>query len=129
MIFVKALNAIYGITKAEILFYSKFVGDITPIGFKLNPYDPCVENTLINGNKMTVAWHVDYLKVSQKSKNIFNRMEKWPKKNYERLFEYGSENMKISRGNIHEYLGTILNFSEPGEVNITMIPYIEDMAK
>ena len=48
-------------------------------------------------------------------------------KNYERIFEDGSGNMKISRGKIHKYLGMTLDFSESGEVKITMIPYIEEM--
>ena len=37
--------------------------------------------------------------------------------------------MKIYRGNVHEDLGTTLKASEPGEVKITMIPYIEEMVK
>ena len=37
--------------------------------------------------------------------------------------------MKILRGNIHEYLVMTLDFSEPGEVTVTMIPYIENMVK
>ena len=32
--------------------------------------------------------------------------------------------MKIYRGKIHDYLGMTLNFSEPVEVKIHMIPYI-----
>ena len=37
--------------------------------------------------------------------------------------------MNISRGKIHKYLGMNLDFSEPVEVNITMIPYIECIMK
>ena len=48
MLYVKALNTIYIIMKAEILFYRKFFDDVTSIGFKLNTYDPCVANTLTN---------------------------------------------------------------------------------
>ena len=38
---VRTLNAIYGIMKAALLFYQKFVGDLITIGFKLKPYYPC----------------------------------------------------------------------------------------
>ena len=55
-------------------------------------------------------------------------MLKWLK-NYERTFEDGSGNTKISKGKIHEYLGMTLAFSEPGEVKITMIPYTEETVK
>ena len=37
VLYVKAINSIYGIMKAAHLFYKKFVGDITYIGFKLKP--------------------------------------------------------------------------------------------
>ena len=32
----------------------------------MNRYDPCVTNKVIDGTQMTVAWHVDDLKVSHK---------------------------------------------------------------
>ena len=37
VLYVRALNAIYGIIKAALLFYQKFVGDLMTIGFELNP--------------------------------------------------------------------------------------------
>ena len=73
--------------------------------------------------------HVDDLKVSHGSKKIFTRMLKGPKKTYKGFFEDLSGNMKISVGNIHEYLGTTLDYSETGDVMINMIPYIEEMMK
>ena len=39
------------------------------MGFKINPYDPCVLNKMVNGHQMTIYWHVDDLKVSHKDKN------------------------------------------------------------
>ncbi len=33
-------------------------------GFVVNPYDPCVESKVINGNQMTATWHIDDWKVS-----------------------------------------------------------------
>ena len=77
MLYVKALNSIYRIIKAAILFYKKFVGNITTISFKINPYDPCFTNNLISGRKITMVWHVDYLKVGHESKKIFTKMVKW----------------------------------------------------
>jgi hypothetical protein len=37
--------------------------------------------------------------------------------------------MQISRGKIHEYLGMTLDFTVPGEVKITMIPYVNEIVK
>ena len=40
------------------------VKDFDPYRFKINPYDPLVENTIINEKLMTVVWQVDDLNVS-----------------------------------------------------------------
>ena len=91
------------IIKAALLFYKNFVGGLISVGFKLNPHYAYVSNKRINGKQIIMVWHVDGLKVSQKSIKLFTIMEKWLKKHYRRLFEGGSGNMKISRDNIHEY--------------------------
>ena len=114
MLYLQDLNAIYGIIKAALIFYWIFFGNINTIGLNINPYDPCVENKVVNINQMTVMWHVNDIKVIQKSKKIITSMAKWLKKIYERLFEDGSSKMNISRGKIHKYLCMILDFSAPG---------------
>ena len=45
VLYVEAPNALYGIMKAALLFYLKFVKNLKSIGFVLNPYDPCVANS------------------------------------------------------------------------------------
>ena len=50
VIYVEALNDIYGIIKLALLFQKNSVGYITFIVFKLNPYAPCVTNHIINVN-------------------------------------------------------------------------------
>ena len=37
VLYVRALNEIYGIMKAALLLYQKFVGDLMTIVFELNP--------------------------------------------------------------------------------------------
>ena len=61
VLYVEALNALYGIMKAALLFYLKFVNNLKSIGFELNPYDPCVANKIVDGAQLTVVWHVDDL--------------------------------------------------------------------
>jgi hypothetical protein len=46
-------------------------------------------------------------------------MIKWLKK------VYGE--MRISRGNVHNYLGMNLNVESPGEVKVTMIDYLKEV--
>ena len=54
-------------------------------------------------------------------------MVKWLKAKYEQLFDDGSGVMMITHGKIHDYLGMQLDFSMPGEVKVTMIPYVKEI--
>ena len=73
------------------------------IGFKLNPYDPCVANKIVHSKQLTIAWHVDDLKVSHKKYQVVSHMVKWLKAKYEQLFDNGSGAMMITHGKIHDY--------------------------
>ena len=66
VLYVKLKKALYGLLKSALLFYEKLSQDLIENGFTLNPYDPCVANKMVNGEQMTVIWHVDDLKVSHK---------------------------------------------------------------
>ena len=67
MLYVNMPKALYGMLKSALWFYQKLKADLQKYGFIVNPYNPCVANTIINGKKMTVTWHVDDLKVSMKT--------------------------------------------------------------
>ena len=127
VLYVHLLNVLYGIMKVALLYYEHFVCDITVIGFKLNPYDPCVANKIVHGKQLTITWHVDDLKVSHKKYQVVSRMVKWLKAKYEQLFDDGSGAMMITHGKIHDYLGMQLDFSMPREVKVTMIPYVKEI--
>ena len=49
VLYVWVLKAIYGMLKSALLFYRKLWKDLEQIGFKVNPYDPCVANWMVNG--------------------------------------------------------------------------------
>ena len=72
VLYVHLLNVLYGIMKVALLYYEYFVHDIMAIGFKLNPYDPCVANKIVHGKQLTIAWHVDDLKVSHKKYQVIS---------------------------------------------------------
>ena len=112
---------------AALLYYRRFVKDILAIGFELNPYDACVANKMVDGKQLTIVWHVDDIKVSHVSENTVKRMIRWLRKTYERIFEDGSGAMRISTGKVHEYLGITFDYSTPGEVKVTMIPYVKEI--
>jgi hypothetical protein len=112
---------------ASLLYYKKFSKSLTNIGFKFNPYNPCVANKQMSGSQMTICFHVDDCKLSHKSPKYNNRMMKWLRKEYKSIFEDCYGKMAVSRGKVHTYLGMKLDYILRGRVMITMFDYIEEI--
>jgi len=117
--YVELLKALYGTLRAARLFWEKLSGKLQEWGFIANPYDDCVMNKMVNGKMLTVAWHVDDLKVSHIEVAVVDdfvlQMED----------EFGQETpLNKSRGKIHDYLGMIFDFQSPGIVKVTMFDYV-----
>ena len=104
---------------AALLWYKKFKGDLETIGFKFNPYDPCVANRKIKGKQHTVRFHVDDLMSSHVDKRVNDKFKRWPNELYG---TYGE--VKTTRGKKHDYLRMTFDFSEKGTVMIDMIDYM-----
>ena len=118
ILYVKMQKAIYGLQRSALLFYRKLVADLESTGFVINPYDPCVANKVINGEQMTVCWHVDDLKVSHIEPAEVTKFGDWLSKTY-------GVSVATHRGKVHDYLGMIVDFSEKGKVMVNMIEYIK----
>ena len=56
--------------RAALLFYRKWRAILEDMGFKVNPYDPCVANKIVSESQCTVVWHVGDLKVSHKDEAV-----------------------------------------------------------
>lgn len=108
MMYVEMQKALYGMLESALLFYLKLLDDLTKAGFKLNPYDPCVANKTVAGKQLTVAWHVDDLKISHENPAVVNRFIKYIDGIY--------PGVTIQRGKELEYLGMTLDYSVAGEL-------------
>ena len=111
VIYLQVLPALYGMLVAAILWYQKLWKDLESIGFKINPYDPCVANRTVRGKQHTVVFHVDDLKCSNADKKVNTEFLKWLNKMYG---EYGE--VKATRGKTYKYLGMKPDYSEHGKV-------------
>ena len=69
-------NAIYGTMVASLLYYKKICKTITHLGFKINPYDPCVASLNIDDNQQTTCWHVDNCKLSHVEPKVNDKLIK-----------------------------------------------------
>jgi hypothetical protein len=88
------------------------------MGFKLNPYDPCVANKTINGKQCTIVWYVDDNKISHVDydvvTDIINKIEK----------RFGK--MTVTRGKEHVFLGMHIVYLVNGTARIRMREYIKE---
>ena len=124
VLYVQVIRALYGMLVAALLWYKQFKGDLESIGFKFNPYDPCVANRIVKGKQQTVRFHVDDLKSSHMDKRVNDKFLIWLNDMYGHHGE-----VKATRGKIHDYLGMTFDWSEPGKVKIDMIDYMKSMVE
>ena len=97
VLYMLVLRSIYGCIDAAMLWYELYTKELKNMGFKLNEYDPCVANKLIDGSQCTIAWHVDDNKISHVSNDVVTMMIK----KLERFFG----EFTVTRGHDHDYLG------------------------
>ena len=64
VIHVEMLRALYGIMMSSLFFYKHFRKDLESIRLKINPYDVCVANRIVNKQQQMITWHVDDIKGS-----------------------------------------------------------------
>ena len=64
VLYVELLKAIYGTLEAALLFYKKLRKDLENEGYRVNKYDPCVANKIIQRKQHTIVCHVDNLMAS-----------------------------------------------------------------
>ncbi len=99
------------------LFPKQLVKDLTSIGFKINAYDPCVANKIINGKQMTILWHVDDLKILHvEDMGVTSMLDGW---------NQSEERSGPHQGKTYTYLGINLDYTSPGEVKISMDDYLK----
>ena len=121
--YMELLKALYGTLRAARLFWQKLSKQlIDEWGFIPNKYDDCVVNKMVNGQQMTVVWHVDDLKVSHVDTT---EVEKFVQQMEE---TFGKDTpLTVSHRQVHDYLGMTLDFRTKGEVQINMEHYIDMM--
>jgi len=118
VLYLQLLRALYGCIKSALLWYKTFVEELEDNGFKLNPYDPCVANKVVNGNQCTICWYVDDCKISHVDAavvdDIISTLEK----------RFGK--MTVKRGTKHTFVGMDFEFTADGKVNFFMKDYINE---
>ena len=122
VIYVRCKKAIYGTLNAAILAYRKLTKNLYDWGLRMNPYEPCVWNSIEDGNQLTVVFHVDDGLVSHSDPLVVTKFLK------KLIKVYGDHKpLTIHRGKKHEYLGMTLDFKTKGKVMITMYDFLKKL--
>ena len=117
-IYLQLHKALYGTLLAAIIWYKTFKGCLEGLGFKLNPYDPCVANLMVDGKQLTIVWFVDDTKIS----HVDPKTVDWLLEKIEE--EYGK--LSITRGNKHTFVGIDFEIMSDGKVKIITKDYITE---
>ena len=88
----------------------------------MNPYNKCTFNKTVNGEQLSIQFHVDNLKASHKDPAVLENLIK----ELQSVFEKEDKLMETTR-KIHDYLGLQIIYSLPGKVVLSMFEYLEDI--
>ena len=121
VLYLRLAKALYGCLQSALLWYQTFVEHLEDIGFRLNPYDPCVANMEINGKQCTICWYVDDTKISHEDPEVVS----WVIEEIEKKFG----KMTVVRGDEHVFVGMKFKTLSNGKLQITMDDYVEECIK
>ena len=123
VMYVELLKVLYRTLWAARLFWEKLQTKlVNEWGFTPNQYDSCVVNKMVDGKQLTVAWHVDDLKISHEKEEALDEFIGMMQS------ELGQDGpLSISRSPVQDYLGMTLDFSERGRVMVKMHDYVKTM--
>jgi hypothetical protein len=88
------------------------------LGFKLNPYNPCIANMMVDGKQYTICWYVDDNKISHVDAKVVD----WVIEEIEKKFG----KMTVMRGKKHVFVGINIKFTNNKCVQITMQDYVKE---
>ena len=109
VLYVQILRALYGCIRSGLLWYNLFTETLKGQGFKLNEYDSCVANKMVNGKQCTITWYVDDLKISHMERVVVDDVIKATESHF--------GEMSVTHGNKHSYLGMEIEFDGMGGVS------------
>ena len=116
ILYICLQKALYGMLKSALLFYKKLVKDLEATGFRINPYDPCIANYVMNASdEHDVAF--------QWTQGIMQ----WSFPNHQAIFlslpDPWKSYCKIVK--IHDYMGMMMDYSKPEKLKVSMTKYID----
>jgi hypothetical protein len=122
-VYAKLTKAVYGTLLGAILFYQKLSQQLVEWGYESNYYDRCTFNKMVDGNQITIQFHVDDLKISHVKQSVIDQVL------IDLNNEFGTSKKPLAAttGDVHDYLGLTIDYSKKNKVIFTMYDYLEDI--
>ncbi len=121
VLYVKLQKALYGLMRANLLFYRKLRLELEAYGFKVNRYDHCVANLdSPRGKQLIVIWHVDNLMVMCEEDFELIKFLCY-------LAKIHGTKLAMHTGCKHDYLGMDIKFTSKGTLQVSMITYLKNV--
>jgi hypothetical protein len=118
-VLVKLLKAQYGCVESAKLWYNHISTAIRGYGFQVNPFDQCLFQKQEGELWTYITLYVDDLMIVSDKKDKVDETI--------RLLTETYTDITVKRGKVHEYLGMKFDFSNPGEVFISMTKYTKEI--
>jgi hypothetical protein len=118
--YVRLKKALYGCVQSAKLWYDKLCEVLTDAGYTRNDYDQCLFNKKVDGEQVTIAFHVDDLLITSVNSKLIDQIQQHLEQNF--------ESITVNRGNNHSYLAMNLEMTENG-IELDMIAYVDKCIK
>ena len=89
----------------------------------MNPYDLCCFIKMINGSSCTLLFYVDDIYASHKDQSVLDDLLKV----INDKFKTDTQDLSITRGVNHDYIGMNIDFSGKDHVRITQYDFLDDI--
>ena len=104
VLYMEILMTIYGCIESALSWYELYSQTLEKQGFKINPYDKCVTNKIINSKKYTIIWYID-------NNNTFH-MEKGVVMEVIKIMKGHFGEGTTTEGNKHSFLGMNITITQ-----------------
>ena len=114
-------RALYGCIQSAQLWHQELSATLTGAGFTQNPSDICVYNRMKDGLQTTILVYVDDLLITAKRESDIEDVIN--------LLEKAYNEIKVTRGDIHNYIGMVLDFSKKHILLVNQMGMVQDIIK
>jgi hypothetical protein len=117
----QAMKALYGCIESGKLWYDTLSSKLLANGYIQNPYDKCIFNKWheSKGVQSSIGIHVDDCFISCVVPEILESIVQW--------FAEEFEDLNVTRGNVHQFTGMTLDYTEQDKLIVTMKNQIDNL--